>query len=227
MLNQKQMQKLFQKIRVVRPPKHRLATFGTSHIQYNLITDVPGLPDRSRLRTGRVTAEKPSIITPQHLKELFQGFSSEASAYSDSLIKHYGEALRGLEYQFRNEPISSRIELSPPDQILKNMIQEHDRGDYFHQVLIQGTDQLWELSIMKFIVEETMASFATNLQELNERGFFEEGDDRLNKTRHREIRHLILQAQTNRSLVPVLGMKLKEYGLFEQYQDAFFKLVNR
>jgi hypothetical protein len=226
MYNTGQLRKFFRKIRVIRAPKHRLSTFGTSQIQYLLVTDVAGLPDRSRLRIGQVTAEKPAIITPQSLKQLFQGFSPEASEYADSLVAHYGQALRGLEYQFRNEPLSARIELAPPDSYIQKLIEQHDREGDYHKALIQGSDKLWELSIMKFIVEETLASFSVNFQELQDRGFFE-GDNRHAQRKHAEIQNLLKRAKSDGSLVPVVGSKLKEYGLFEQYQDAFFQLLNK
>src|SRR5690242_15813518 len=57
------LKKIFDRIQVVRPPRHKLSTFGSSQITYKLVTDVPGLPDRARLRTGLVTAERPGIIT--------------------------------------------------------------------------------------------------------------------------------------------------------------------
>lgn len=224
MFNMQQIRKIFQQIQVVRSPKHRLATFGTSRIHYQLVTDVPGFKDRSRLREGIVTADKPALITPQSMNEQFQGFGSDVKEFVDTLVKQYGQALRGLEYQFRNEMLSTRIELTPPETYVKNLTKQLDGSDSYHNALIFGADRMWELCIMKFIVEETLASFSSNVQELQERGFFD-GDERHKRQRRREIDQLFRVAQKNKSAIPALGAKLKEYGLFERYQDAFFKLV--
>jgi hypothetical protein len=78
---------------------------------------------------------------------------------------------------------------------------------------------------MKFIVEETLSSFSVNMQELNERGFFD-GEARTLKRRHQEIHNLLQKAAQDKSVIPVLASKLKEFGMFDQYQDAFFKVVN-
>ncbi len=225
MLNNKQLRKIFQNIQVVRPPKRRLSTFGSSKIEYVLVTDVPGFPDRSRLRLGSVTAEKPALITPQSIRELFQGFSPEANEYTDSLINHYGKALRGLEYQFRNESSDNRVELTPPQTFIRNLADQFDREQAYNKALLQGTEKLWEMSIMKFIVEETLSSFSINLQELQERGFFDE--DHEEKRQQREIQNLIRKAKLDKSIVPLLGSKLKEYKLFDQYQDTFFSLIQK
>ncbi len=226
MFNMQQMKKLFQKIQVVRSPKHRLSTFGDSRIQYRLVTEVPGLADRSRLRVGIVTAQKPTIITAQAFKDQFQGFGDDVRDYVDTLISQYGKALRGLEYQFKNEMVSTHVELTPPEEYMARLTKEFDRAEEYNQALIKGTDKTWELSIMKFIVEETMASFQSNVQELQDRGFFD-GDERIHRQRRREIETLLKVARKDRSAIPVLGAKLKQYALFEKYQDAFFQLVNK
>ncbi|MCG3203358.1 MAG: hypothetical protein KCHDKBKB_00014 [Elusimicrobia bacterium] len=224
MFNLQQLKKMFQKIQVIRSPKHRLATFGASRIQYQLVTDIPGLKDRSRLREGIVTAHKPAIITQQSLKDQFKGFGDDVNEYFDTLISQYGKALRGLEYQFTNQIESTRIELVPPERLLDNLSKEFDRGEAYNSALIYGSDRIWELSIMKFIIEETMASFKANLQELEDRGFFE-SQERGIRQKRREIDHLFKVAQKDRSAISVLGSKLKEYGLFDRYQDAFFQLI--
>jgi len=224
MIKNSQIQKLFSQIRVIRPPKYRLATFGASIIDYSLITDVAGFKDRARLRTGKVISEKPNIITPDNLKNRFEGFGPESEEFTEWLNSKYGRALQGLEYRFRHEPDSARIELIPPEKLLHEISKDFDGPDYYYNALLKGTDKYWEMSIMKFIIEETLTSFSANLQEFRERGFFE-GEDRHDQRKHREIRFLFGKARNNHSFVPELGRKLKEYGLFEHYQDEFFRLV--
>jgi hypothetical protein len=225
MLNRRQLEDNFRKIQVVRAPKRRLATFGTSRIDYQVVTDVPGFPDRSRLRTGLVIAEKPQIITPHASREQFAGFGPDSGRFADALVGHYGEALRGLEYNFRNEPSSTRVELKSPDVFLRDLAERHDGDGGFHTAVIRGTDKFWELALMKFIVEETLASFSSNVRELQEHGFFDTEEDRVRR-QHDDIRAWFERARVSRSAIPVLAGKLKEYGLFETYQDQFFRLVN-
>lgn len=224
MVSFSRFRKLFQQIQVVRPPKHRLSTFGSSSIDYLLVTDVPGFPDRARLRIGKVTAEKPNLITMDGFKERFSGFGQEAMEYARWLSSQYGEALRGLEYQFIKDPESTKVELVTPEFLVSKLTKELDHSNQSRQALILGVDKIWELAIMKFIIEETMASFSGNLQELSDRGFLE-GTDRPLNIRKREVETLLKRAQTDKNLIPLLGQKLKEYNLFESYQDRFFQLL--
>jgi len=224
MKQQSRIAKIFGKSEVLRSPKHRLSTFGNTQIEYFLVTNVTGYPDRSRIRRGFLKTERPQIITPETIGEKFQGFGREAQKYVEWLAKKYGQTVKSLGYDFRNEPTSSRIELMLPDRTKKKLSEKIDREAPYHVALLSGLDKYWELSLMKFIVEETLSSFSTNVKELNERGFFE-GEDRHIQRKHREIQNLIKLARTNEDVVPTLGQKLKEYGLFEHYQDDFFRLV--
>lgn len=224
MISFARFRKVLQQIQVVRTPKRRLSTFGNSKIDYYLVTDVPGLPDRSKLRMGQVTAERPAIITHQTLKDRFSGFGDESLEYVNWLTSHFGEALKGLEYNFKNEPTTTKIELITPDLLTQKLLTELDKESTSPYTLLKSSDQLWELSIMKFIVEETLASFAGNYQELRDRGFFE-SEPRSRGGKEHEIQMLFDRARTDRTLIPVLGKKLKDYSLFEKFQDAFFDLL--
>lgn len=218
-----QILKHLRNIQIVRSPRHRLSTFGASQISYTLVTDMPDYPDRSRLRRGLVKAERPQIITVQALKERFQGFGDEAKDYAEWLVDHYGEALKGLEYQFKNEYVASKVELDSPDRLLNKLVKDFDSGSEYHNALIRGSEKVWELSIMKFIVEETLTSFHTNFQELKERGFFD-GEQETRRKQQKEIIFLFQKAKADPSFVPHLAKKLKEFELFDEYQDQFFQL---
>lgn len=225
MLNRRQLESHLKKIQVVRAPRRRLATFGASRIDYRIVTDVTGFPDRSRLRTGVVAAERPQIILARSAAEQFEGFGPDAGRYADALAGHFGDALRGLEYNFKNEPASSRVELQSPDVYIKTLADQADAEGGYYTAILSATDKFWELALMKFIVEETLASFSSNVRELQERGLFDSDADRT-RARHEEIQRLLREARASKDLIPALGAKLKEYGMFETYQDDFFRLVN-
>src|ERR1017187_2009814 len=88
--------------RILKPPKHAIATFGTTTLRYVLLSMVPDRPDYCRLREGEVTAERPRILTPEFWKNRFEGFGEEAEAYREEIEKAYGQALKGLEYAYKN-----------------------------------------------------------------------------------------------------------------------------
>src|SRR5438876_5781409 len=109
MRNDAALLEAMRRTRILRPPKHAIATFGTTTLRYVLLSGVPGEPDYCRLREGEVTAQRPKILTPEFWKERFQGFE-EPEEVRDAFERMYGEALKGLEYQFKNELKTTSLE---------------------------------------------------------------------------------------------------------------------
>src|SRR5579862_7347096 len=96
--------------KILRPPKHTLATFGTTTLRYVLLSSVPQQPEACRLRQGDVTAQRPQILTPDLWRKRFDGFGEDQEAYQHLLERLHGEALRGLEYTFHNALRTSTLE---------------------------------------------------------------------------------------------------------------------
>jgi hypothetical protein len=92
---------------LIRPPQQNLATFGITDIYYYLLTqpvyaELVNKEEETVVREGRVIAERPKIITPYYLMNLFNGFE-HGKEYADYLIHNYGLNEPGLLYRYRNE----------------------------------------------------------------------------------------------------------------------------
>jgi hypothetical protein len=212
--------------RILRPPKHAIATFGTTSLRYVLLSLVPDQPDTCRLREGEVTAERPKILTPDFWKNRFEGFGEESAAYHEEMMKTYGESLKGLEYRFRNELNSTSLEHAPFPEVADRATKRMEEENAPRTSLLEGPDAQWSLSIMKFIVDMSLRSFPMNVQELDDRGMFNPA--KRQETRDRfEIEKRFQLAQTNPSQISTLGEYLKRSGYFSEYEDRFFSLVKR
>src|SRR5437867_451453 len=91
------------KTKILRPPRHTLATFGATVFNYLLISPVPNIENQCRMRAGRVTAQRPKIITPDLWKQRFEGFGVETELYKGVMDQMFGDAFRALEYTFKND----------------------------------------------------------------------------------------------------------------------------
>jgi hypothetical protein len=212
------------KTRILKPPKHAIATFGTTSLRYVLLSMVPDEPDYCRLREGDVTAERPKILTPDFLKNRFQGFGADAESYQEEFEKTYGDALRGLEYTFRNDLRNTSLEHASLPEVADRTRKIMEQEDAPRTALLEGPDGPWSLSLMKFIVDTSLRSFPGNMRELEERGLFE--PEKRKETRERfDVEKLFQQAQADRTAIPKLGERLKQTGLFADYEDRFFALV--
>lgn len=217
---------IFRQTKVLRPPKHLLATFGSTTIQYYMLSEVEGREKQCRLREGQVSAERPQILTPEALLERFEGFGTETSDYADWLLQQYGDALRVLEYRFKNAPGQTHVQQTSLQDLTVRLNTHLDETGTPRSAILAGPDATWALSVMKFIVDVTLQSFRTNLQELEERGLFP--NRRRDAVRqHQEIQALFARAGQDRETLRLLANKLQEYHVFHEYEDRFLDLVRR
>jgi len=210
--------------RILKPPKHAIATFGTTTLRYVLLSMVPNQPDCCRLREGEVTAERPKILTPDFWKNRFEGFGEEAQLFHEQIEKAYGEALKGLEYTFRNDLKTTSFEHSALPEVADRTRRVMEEEDAPRTALLEGPDAQWSLSVMKFIVDTSLRSFPGNMRELDERGLFNP-EQRAQERERFEIEKLFQEAQRDRTRIPLLAERLKQAGLFMAYEDRFFALV--
>lgn len=210
--------------RVLLSPQRKIATFGDTRIKYFFISEIEKYKDRSRLHQGIVIAERPKIITIESLQERFEGFDPDARKFGEWLTRQYGDSFRALEYRFRNEAQTSDVEHTPArelsDQILGRLTEEERKESF----IARGPGKTWQISLMKFIVDECGSSFRTNVQDLEQHGYFDTSEQVLEK-RKKMVNDLFRKCRADRSYLPVLGAKLREFGLFAEYQDDFFNLI--
>jgi len=210
--------------RMIRPPKHRLATFGSTTLNYVLLSVPTEEPHACRVRQGCVTAERPQILTPDLWKERFDGFGEEAQNYAAHMERLYGASLRALEYRFRNDLQSTTLEHAPVSELIDRVQTRLEREEALRTGLLQAPDAHWSLAIMKFIIDMTLQSFPGNIQELRERGLFDPEQRRETQTRQM-IERLFTQATQDKTKVKTLGEALRSAGLFAEYEDRFFGLL--
>ncbi len=207
--------------RIIEAPKSTLATFGATHIEYHLISPIDNLKDKTRLRQGEVVSSKPQIITPQSLSERFEGFGPESDEFASWLKSSYGEFLRALEYQFQNKGFSAQVISESPKEVATRIQLDIQSRKLSNQAVISCPDAAWSLALMKFTLDESARSFPVHLRDMERRGMF--NPEKFQEDRHRrEIESLFEKAASgDKDILPVLGTKLKDYGLFPEYEDRY------
>jgi hypothetical protein len=206
---------------VISVPENRLETFGSTVINYHLVTELMDSVNKVRVREGKLTAFKPQIITPPTIKdEMLEGFGSEAQEYADWLRKHASETPI-LQYGFKvqKKEVNDYILSDPVNQVVERVKEDiAERNDPLGAVLV-GVDQPWEVCLLKLMVELIHESAPSNIQDIQQK-------QRDKKTQfYQTLEKAFLDASRDASHVPALAKLLKDHGLFEQYQDRFFAAV--
>lgn len=223
--------KAIQLTHVVRPPKQHLATFGVTNLRYYLVSEpsykdlVPGA-EESVIREGKVVSQRPTIVTPAYMMNL-EGFGEDARKYMDSLVRRFGPNSPGLLYQYRNEPGGLDIVGGQVYAVAQRIANDLDQRGVDSAVVILGIDDLWDVSILKFIYEYTAASVASNVGEIQAMGLLDPHPEvdvpRGVVQRIEEMFH-----QVEEGLDPkFLHRELARWGLFDYYQDRFLSLFRR
>jgi len=217
---------------ILRPPKQTLSTFGTTNVYYYLVTE-PAYSEvfgeggnETVIREGRVIAERPRIVTPYYLSRL-EGFSPEAKRYFARLIETHGPNAPGLFYTYRNEPKGLNIVSDSLMTVVNRLNEEIDRrGDPLASI-IKGEDELWDVSLMKFIYEITRSSLHTNLIQMGTRGLLHIDSSGVPADARLRIEELFQQVMKGEREPQELKMELDHWNVFEEYEDRFLSIFRR
>ena len=215
---------------VLRPTKQALATFGSTVVTYYLLTEpiyseLTGETRETVVRRGSVTADRPKIITPYYLLHLFHGFE-HGHEYANYLIKAHGANSPGLMYSYRNELFETSIVGDPLQTVAGKISDQIEEQKETLSAIIKGVDHLWDVSLMKFIYELTVASVTHNIEDLGRIGLLglERGLPRGIRLRIEEM----FAAVTRGDLAPLeLKNELDRLGVFDEYEDRFLGLFRR
>lgn len=217
---------------VLRHPRQHLNTFGITNIYYYLITEPTyteingdtGDTSETVIREGRVVAERPKIVTPYYLTNL-EGFSSDARKYFDMLLQVQGPQMPGLFYTYKNEPVNLNIVTDAWPAVVDKLNSEIDqKGDPLASI-IKGQDDLWDVSLLKFIYEITARSLPGNVAQLGQRGLLGVGPDGMPEGVRPHIGEMFRQVSDGDLRMWELERELNRWGVFEEYQDRFFALA--
>ena len=217
-----------QHTKVLRGPSRALETFGETRIDYRHLAELPDDPGKVRVREGRLEAHKPMIITPEaYMQNIAEGFGPEAQRYLE-FLKQHEDSVRILRYGYRlsQEAFSEQVITDNLDAVTDRVMAEvAAKGDAFTAV-IQGVDDPWDVSLVHFFWLHVNASAPVNVRELESARRRGELDAMPMGVRN-EIEAAFRKAEDDPRLVHDLGVLLHRRGVFEQYQDRFFKLVRR
>jgi hypothetical protein len=214
---------------ILRHPRQHLATFGVTNIYYYLVTEptyseITNDTNETVIREGRVVAERPKIVTPYYLTHL-EGFSYDARQYFEMLLRMQGPNAPGLFYTYKNEPKGLNIVSDTWPVVVNKLNTEIDKKGDPLATIIKGQDDLWDVSLLKFIYEITSRSIQSNIAQLGSRGLLGMSHGGIPVGARQIIEEMFQQVARGEVRAYELEQELNRWGAFEEYQDRFFALV--
>lgn len=222
---------------VLYPPSQRLDTFGITSIHYYLLStpSYKGLFDSDEsedkqeetvIREGNVIAQRPRVVTTNYMYNL-EGFSENARKYYKDIVEGSGGNAPGLFYSYKNEQRGLSVVPGKIEAVSENIKKELKQKDEQRAAIIKGEDGYWDVSLLKFIYELTAVSFHGNLMQLGERGLLRVDPSGIPADARLKIEEMFSGVYSGKNTKDELKDELERWGLFEEYQDRFFRLLKR
>jgi hypothetical protein len=207
--------------KIVKMPSQHLETFGSTILNYHLVSALMDTVDRTRVREGRMHAYRPKIITPEaYSKTILDGFGDDARKYVDWLKDHEKEIhILQYGYSLRKEEFSEHVISDNIDAVAERVQDEvREKNDPFSAVVL-GVDEPWDVCLIRLFWEVIRNSASSNFMEIEKKHATE------NRALRDEIDVAFQAASRNSALISALGSRLQELGLFEEYEERFFSLL--
>ncbi len=172
MLDEDSFHYVLENTRVVREPARRIDTFGSTSFRFYLVTELMDSVNQVRVRDGRLQADRPQIITPSHIqRELLEGFGEKAHEFLGWLQDNTRDlAILKYGFQFRKLDVKESIVHSSVEEVLGRLNDAVDQSDDPLSVIIQGVDEGWEVSLLKFTSDMIQSSAPENFGDWKRRG---------------------------------------------------------
>ena len=210
--------------RIVTEPQQTIETFGVTRIRYYIVSEVMDRPNQVKIHEGIISSEKPSIITPQHFaQQVLDGFGEKAREYADWLSQH-GEFVKIVQYglQIKKEEIKEEVVSGTLDEVIGRVM---DAASNTREVstIIQGVENMWEVSLMKFMEYYITRSVNKNFNELQSHQ--QVLQQQAEKDAVNAIEEEFYESRGHKQKILDLGSKLQDMGLFARYEDRFYALL--
>jgi hypothetical protein len=157
---------------VIVAPEQKIATFGSTSFTFYLISELMDRVDQVRVRNGKIHAERPQIVTPEHYcRLLLEGFGEKAERYVGQLRERARQiAVLRYGFQFRKTDVTERTLRDSVDAVIARTKSQVEHAAEPLSAVIHGVDDAWEVCLLKFTIDMIERSSGGNMGDLRKRG---------------------------------------------------------
>src|SRR2546425_5090676 len=157
---------------VIVAPEQQIATFGSTSFHFYLISELMDRVDQVRIRNGKIHAERPQILTPDHFSRLLlEGFGEKAQRYVEQLRDNlHNIAVLRYGFQFRKTDVTEETIRDSVDAVISRTKRRVENSQEPLSAVIQGVDDAWEVCLLKFTIDMIERSSGGNIGDFRRRG---------------------------------------------------------
>ena len=171
-MKQDDFQYAIENTQVIVAPERKIATFGTTSFRFYLISELMDRANEVRVRDGKIHADRPQILAPDHFSRLLlEGFGEKAERYAEQL-RDQAQNFAVLRYgfQFRKTDVSEQMFRDPIESVIERTKSYVQHREDPLSAIIQGVDDAWEVCLLKFTIDMIERSSGGNLGDFRKRG---------------------------------------------------------
>ena len=157
---------------VLHEPDRRIDTFGSTRFEFQLVSEMMDRAGVTRVRNGRIDAEKPLILKPEGWENWsFENFGPGGQAFGEWVKENIKDlAILRYGFQLRRTDVSEEIVHEPMAAVCDRLIGDIRSSGNPMRAVIQGVDDTWEISLLKFTFEMIQKSHNINIFDFKRRG---------------------------------------------------------
>lgn len=158
--------------RVILAPEGKIASFGHTSFRFYLISELMDQVNEIRVRDGRIHAERPQILTPEHYcRLLLEGFGEKAQKYVEQMREHTRDvAVLRYGFQFRKTEVTENTVRDTMEAVIERTKLKVEHSEEPLSAVIQGVDDAWEVCLLKFTIDLIERSTGGNMGDFRRRG---------------------------------------------------------
>jgi len=242
---EEKIKSVIEKTEIIKQPEKLLSSFDSTTIHYYMLAVPMYLEFEGKssdtetiIREGKITWQKPKVITPSYMLRV-EGFSGEARKAFEMLAEEDND-LAMILYGLRMSRDFEKMEIATSSlaSVAKKISTDIKKKKDPYSAIIKGVDEFWDVSLSKFIQEiVTKSAHYSQLPDLLRNSSVRVGSEGfpvIMKDRagypiiaRNEI-EILFKLFEKGEIEPLdLKEELDRWGMFEQYQDRFFKYFKK
>ena len=157
---------------VLHEPDRRIDTFGNTRFEFLILSELMDSVGQVRIRTGEVEAAQPTIIKPEPYQEIeFEGFGDDARRFYQWMQDHGAvQAMMKYGFHFRRGEVREELLHEPLADVRERVVENARRVGNPMQAVIEGVDDAWEISLLRFMFEMVQKSGEINVFDFKRKG---------------------------------------------------------
>lgn len=158
--------------KVLHEPDRRIDTFGSTQFEFHLVSELMDKANVTRIRFGSLTAEKPLIMKPEGMEDWnFEGFGAEGAAFGEWMKDHLKNlAILRYGFDFKRSEVTEELVHEPLEAVCDRLKEDMRVSGNPMRAIIQGVDDTWEISLLRFTFEMIARSHNINIFDFKRRG---------------------------------------------------------